>query len=195
MIELELKAVVAQPEAMRAALRRVAGKPTFVGMMTDLRLDRDGALARKGEVLRVRRLSGDDGAGSEVFAWKGPTSVSPEGYKSREELEYQVVGEGSVKQLLEALGYAVFHRIDRHVEIFELTGATARLEWYPEMDTLMEIEGSGEAIEAAIAKLPIAHREFSPEALSRFTDRYTARTGRPARLSLSPDSPRPDHWP
>jgi adenylate cyclase class IV len=194
-IELELKALVADPGAVRTALHQVAGAPAFVGMMEDRRFDRDGELTQRGVILRVRRLIGHDGAASEVLTWKGPTTVSEQGYKAREEIEYPIDGSRSAAELLHALGYSVAYRLDRYVEIFHLAGAFVRLEWYPAFDTLVEVEGTGERIEAAIATLPIPRMAFSADPLMRFEERYVARTGRQPRLALQPGEPRPEHWP
>ena len=70
------------------------------------------------------------------------------------------------------------------VEYFDLPdGAVVRLEWYPRMDVLVEVEGEPPAIEAAIAALGIDRSAFTAESLSAFVARYEARTGRPAATS------------
>ena len=61
--------------------------------------------------------------------------------------------------------------------------ATVRLERYPEMDSLVEVEGDPDAIERAIVVTGIARGDFTAEALSEFVRRYEARTGAAARLS------------
>lgn len=63
--------------------------------------------------------------------------------------------------LLEALGYAVVHAIDRRVEVYRLAGATLRLEWFPRMDL------------------------FSPDPLTEFVRRFEPRAGRAAVLALA----------
>ena len=84
-----------------------------------------------------------------MLAWKGPTGRSPDGYKLREEIELSVGADPG--RLLQALGYRAVHAIDREVEIWHLDGATARLERYPRMDVLVEVEGEPAAIERAVA--------------------------------------------
>ena len=56
-----------------------------------------------------------------------------------------------------------------------LAGATLRIEWYPRMDVLMEVEGTPAAIEAIIAATGIARAEFTSDALAAFTARYDLR--------------------
>ena len=73
--------------------------------------------------------------------------------------------------------------IDRYVEVFSLRGASARLEWYPRMDVLMEIEGPALAIESAIAASGIGRQEFLADPLPAFLQRFAARTRQPAVLA------------
>ena len=75
------------------------------------------------------------------------------------------------------------HLIEREVEIHRVHEATVRLERYPRMDALVEVEGDPDGIERAIAATGIARGAFSAEALSEFVRRYEIRTGAPAQLS------------
>jgi predicted adenylyl cyclase CyaB len=182
--ELELKAVVPDPEALRVRLRSAGAIAGFRGRMTDRRYDRAGELAARDEVLRIRTYHHPQGFTESVLAWKGATGRSPEGYKLRQEIELAVQSEhGAAERLLAAMGYAPVHLIERDVEIYRVEEATVRLERYPEMDSLVEVEGSPEAIERAIEVTGIPRRTFTPEALNEFVRRYEARTGGRARLS------------
>lgn len=194
MLELELKAVVPDPAALRIALAAAGARMTFRGLLADQRLDRDGTLAARDEVLRVRRANGEDGAPREELAWKGPTGER-EGYKARRELACATSGPVSAVAILEALGYRVVHRIDRHVEVYAVGGAVARIEWYPDLDTLVEVEGEPAGIERVIAATGLPRNAFSIEPLVAFAARFTQRTGRAAVLALTTDAPRPAHWP
>lgn len=49
------------------------------------------------------------------------------------------------------MGYKICVRVDRAVEQYRLGEATLRLEWYPAMDVLVEVEGTPDAIEQAVA--------------------------------------------
>ncbi len=190
--ELELKTVVADPAALRAALASAGATRTFRGMMRDRRLDRSGALSARDEVLRVRTCQPDDrsallGAvgsapGPAMLAWKGPTGVSDDGYKRREELECGVEDATAALALFAALGYETVQAIDRFVEVYQLSGTVVRLEWYPRMDVLAEIEGEPTAMEVVIERLGLSRRGCLPEPLLAFTSRYEARTGRAAVL-------------
>ncbi len=181
--ELELKAVVADVEDLRRRLRDAGAEPRFVGRMTDLRYDRGVELASRDQVLRVRTFEGRDGAMQAVLAWKGPTMRSPDGYKLREEIELPVAGGADPGRLLEALGFRPVHTVEREIEIFGLGEATVRLERYPRMDVLVEVEGEPSSIERAIAASGIPRSEFTAESLTEFTRRFEERSGVSAVLA------------
>jgi len=87
--------------------------------------------------------------------------------------------------LLRALGYDVVHAMDRDVEMLDLDGATVRLERYPRMDPLREVEGDPDAIERAIRATGIDRATFTADSLADFVRRFEARTGMPALLALT----------
>jgi adenylate cyclase class IV len=173
-VELELKGVVPDPAATRAALIYAGATPGFRGMLCDRRFDRDGEFAGRDEVVRLRTYRGVDGGLRTQLGWKGPTTRSPEGYKRRVERELEVQG-GDPAALLAALGLVEVHAIDRYIEVYSLAEGHARMEWYPRMDVLMEVEGTPEAIETIIAATGIPRSEFTSDALVAFTARYDLR--------------------
>lgn len=181
--ELELKAVVPDPEGLRLRLREAGAEPRFRGRMTDVRWDRGGELTLRDEVLRVRTLHRPDGTVDSMLAWKGPTRRSEEGYKLREEIELPVAAEPA--RLLQALGYQPVHVIEREIEIWRLGNATARLERYPRMDVLVEVEGEPTAIERVAAASGIPRSAFTADSLAEFVRRFEERTGIPAELSAT----------
>lgn len=187
--ELELKAVIPDPAALRERLRAAGAEERFRGRMSDRRYDKGGELAGRDEVLRVRRFHHEDGSVHSVLGWKGPVRRSPEGYKQRQELELTIKrgagAESAPHALLTALGYAPVHAIDRLVEVYALGGAVVRLEHYPRMDPLVEVEGSPAAIERAIEWTGIGRAAFTADSLADFVRRFEARTGQPAILSGS----------
>ena len=184
--ELELKALVHDPDALVEALLKAGAAPGFSGLMEDRKFDRDGELTSRDEVLRVRLLRPSETGATPraLVAWKGPTQRSAEGYKLRQELEFEVTGAAPVIELFQALGYKVILAIDRFVRFFDIAGAVARVEWYPRMDTLLEIEGTGPAIEAAVEATKLPRILFLPESLPEFVARYESRTGQRAILTV-----------
>ncbi len=192
--ELEVKAVVTDPAGVRQRLLAAGALPSFHGMLRDRRLDRDGELERQDQVLRLRRWIPGDGPEHAELGWKGPTGVSPEGYKQREEIEVAAGDGAGALRLLESLGYGITHAIDRYVEVYRLEGTVARLEWYPRMDVLMEIEGTPVGIERVIGIAGLARESCVADALVQFAARYAARTGRPAVLCEAALGDEPPAW-
>ena len=181
--ELEVKARVDDPDGLRAALVRAGASLDFRGDMIDRRFDQGGSLAQRNEVLRLREFRAADGTPAYgVLGWKGPPSLRGL-YRHRAEAEARVATPDSVVTILEQLGFTVSLRIDRRVEVYRLGHAVLRLEWYPAMDVLLEVEGEPPAIERAIAATGLARDRFLPESLPYFVSQYEARTGRAALLA------------
>ena len=181
--ELEVKARVEDPDALRAALVRAGAVLEFRGDMLDRRFDRHDRLADRDEVLRLRVFREADGAPAYgVLAWKGPHSKQGR-YRHRAEAEARVEDPESVVAILERVGFAVSLRIDRRVEVYRLGQAVLRLEWYPHMDVLIEVEGEPAAIERAIAATGVARERFLAESLPYFVASFERRTGRAALLA------------
>ena len=181
--ELELKARVDDPAAITAALRRSGAALEFRGAMRDRRYDRHDRLARRDEVLRLRVYEPADGAAAwGVLGWKGPVSAR-NGYKHRAENETRVNDPGAAAAILEHLGYEVTLAIDRRIETWRLGGAVCRLEWYPAMDVLLEVEGDPPAIERAVAATGLPRGQFLTESLPYFVAQYEARTGARAAIA------------
>jgi adenylate cyclase class IV len=193
--EVELKAVLSDPVTVRTRLLAVGAAVRFRGVMSDRRYDRSGELAARFEVLRLRTFHHPGGRADAVLGWKGPMRRSPDGYKEREEIEL-AVGDGgdAPAAFLAALGYTVVHAIDRWVEVLELAGAIVRLESYPRMDDLVEVEGEPDAIERAVAVLGLPRAEFTADSLAEFVRRYEARTGETAVLASSAGTLHPPVW-
>ncbi|HQR17206.1 MAG TPA: hypothetical protein PK948_02480 [Gemmatimonadales bacterium] len=184
--ELEVKAAVPDPALLRRHLVESGAEPGFRGLMEDRLFDRDGALKERGEVLRVRTWRPDGAPARAQLAWKGVTRRSPEGMKLRDELEFAAEGDARAPvHLLAALGYEVSQSIDRFVEIYQTRGAEVRIEWYPRMDVLVEVEGTAAAIESALPATGLPRTAFEPEPLAEFVRRYEARTGESAVLAVA----------
>jgi adenylate cyclase class IV len=131
-------------------------------------------------VLRLRVFVGSAGSHASLD-WKGPTSCA-DGYKVREELSTSIGDAGVLARLLDGLGYIVIREIHRQVSQFEFRGASVRVERYPRMDALVEVEGEPAAIEAAIAGTGLSRAGFTSERLQDFAMRFESRTGQRAAL-------------
>ena len=182
MREVELKAVLDSWDDRRAQLQRAGATMVFAGRLEDRRYDtNDRSLASRDIVLRLRIYRDGRGARGEL-EFKGPTAYE-RGYKVREEIGSTVADPESVALMLSGLGYVLTRAIDRDIEQFELGEAMVRLERYPRMDDLVEVEGEPDAIERAITALGIARTAYNADRLTDFAARYEARTGKRAALS------------
>jgi adenylate cyclase class IV len=113
--------------------------------------------------------------------------VSQGGYKLREELEYPIEGGAPADPLLLALGYTVVYRISREIAVYRLGDATVRLEQYPRMDALVEVDGTPTAIEHAITVTGIPRGQYMADSLAEFVTRFELRTGE--RAVVARESP------
>lgn len=182
MLEVELKSVVDDVDRRRAAVERAGATLVFVGRLEDRRWDTyDRAMAARDHVLRVRVYRGGGDVRAELD-WKGPTKRDGT-YKLREELGTAVSDPESLNEILARLGYEVSIAIDREIVQYDLRGAMIRFEHYPRMDDLVEVEGSPEQIEHAIAVLGLERDGFTTDRLPEFVRRYEARTGGRAAIS------------
>ncbi|MBC7895444.1 MAG: class IV adenylate cyclase [Cytophagaceae bacterium] len=181
MREVEVKGVVPDLAAARAALLRAGARLLLEGTMVDRRYDTPGFdLRTRDEVLRIRITRGNGGVEARVD-FKGPATY-PDGFKVREEVGTTIGDVDVLEQILASLGYRISREIEREIEVFELSGATARFETYPRMDVLVEVEGDPEGIERAIDATGITRSAFTTERLADFVGRYEARTGQRAAL-------------
>ena len=184
MLEVELKAVVEDAAVTRKRLEAAGAELTFAGRMEDRRYDTpDGRFARRDVVIRLRVYRPSDGSPAETFLdWKGASS-SDSGYKVRDELSTTVGDALTLATILDRLGFIVTREVDREIWLYTLGAAMVRFEQYPRMDVLLEVEGSPDAIEDAIAITGIPRSAFSDERLLDFVARYEERTGLDAALS------------
>lgn len=182
MLEVELKSVVDDVSARRALLEAAGGRLVYRGRLVDARYDLpDHSMVVRDHVLRVRIYEDETGRRGHLD-WKGETRYDG-GFKIREEVSTQVGDPAALTQILEKLGFVVTVAIEREIAQYELGGATVRFEEYPDMDPLVEVEGSPEAIERAVQALGLSRSGFTSERLPFFVTRFEARTGRRASLS------------
>lgn len=187
MLEVELKSVVDDWSARRAAVESAGATLTFAGRLEDRRYDTpDHGLAAKDHVLRVRIYRDVSGARAEID-WKGPTRRE-DGYKLREELGSAVSDAASLVAILGHIGYVITIVIDREIAQYDLDGAMIRFERYPRLDDLVEVEGSPEQIERAIASLGLPRGGFTTDRLPDFARRFEERTGTRALLADASDA-------
>jgi predicted adenylyl cyclase CyaB len=176
MLEVELKAVVADLAVTRKRIEKAGARLTYEGRLVDRRYDIESReLADRDEVLRVRRYE-SGGSAKTYLDWKGRTETQGP-YKIREEISTLVEDFAATALILDKVGFIITMEIDRDIAQYELGSAMIRFETYPRMDVLVEVEGTPEAIEQAIEALGMARGEFTSERLPTFVSRFEKRTG------------------
>lgn len=182
MRETELRGVIPDEAVCVERLVAAGARPVFEGRLEDRRFDTpDFALAARDVVLRLRVSRQDDEARA-TLDLKGPTSYEG-GFKHRDETSVGISDAESMVHILEQIGLSVSREIDRDVRVFALDDAIVRLERFPRMDLLAEVEGPPDAIERAIATLGLSRDAFTAERLYAFVQRYEARTGMRGAIS------------
>lgn len=182
MREVELKSVIPDVAGARERMEKAGARLTFEGVLTDVRYgDAAGKMVLLDHVVRLR-VYDHDGTREGHLDWKGPTRFE-DGYKVREELSTTVGNPEALAQMLENLGFVVIREIERLIAQYSVPGAVVRFEIYPRMDSLVEVEGTPEAIEKAIGTLDLPREGFTADRLPDFIARFEARTGERAALS------------
>ncbi len=184
MREMEVKAVVPDEGMVRARLAAAGARPVFEGTLLDRRYDTPArTLTARDAVLRLRvqRAAAGDANARATIEFKGAASIV-EGYKVREETGSVVDDAEALDAILKSLGYEITREVEREVAVFTVAGATVRLERYPRMDVLVEVEGDAPQIERAIAVLALPRRAFTADALVTFVRRFEERTGQRAAI-------------
>lgn len=182
MREVELKAVVDDVAQRRRNIEQAGATLSFEGKISDRRYDfAAGDLSSRDEVVRMRTYMSKM-ATRTYLDWKGPTELS-DVYKVREEITTSVDDSLALETIFQKLGLVLVAEIDREIAQYELGGATIRFEIYPRMDTLVEVEGEPDTIEAAIEAIGIPRGMFSNRRLADFVMDFEQRTGVQAAIS------------
>ena len=162
-------------------MEAAGGQLVFEGALIDVRFDAPSrSLALRDHVLRLRTYRSPAETRA-VLDWKGPTRYE-DGFKVRDELSTKAANPEALAAMLERLGYVVTREIQRTIAQYDVGGATVRFEMYPRMDPLVEVEGTPDSIESAIAVIGLPRAAFTTERLPDFVARFEARTGTFAAL-------------
>jgi adenylate cyclase class IV len=181
MRETELKAVVPDEPKCMASLLAAGAEKIGDSRLEDRRYDfPDNRLTMKDQVLRVR-VNRENDRLSASLDWKGAATFEA-GYKHREETTVVIDDPVGLARVLAAIGLTVNRAVDRNITVLRLGEAILRFERFARMDTLLEVEGPGPAIEQAIAASGIPREAFLPDRLYQFVQRYEARTGQRAAI-------------
>jgi predicted adenylyl cyclase CyaB len=181
MREVELKAVVDDLDKRCKRVEAAGARLLFSGRLEDRRYDTPArTLVAQDVVLRLR-IHRDATIASAQLDWKGATQ-RVDGFKVREELTTSIGDPDILAAMLDRLGYLVIREIDREIVQYGLGGTVIRFEQYPRMDTLVEVEGTPDGIEAAIQVIDLPRGTFTAERLPDFVRAYEKKSGNRAAV-------------
>lgn len=177
-IETELRARIPDVKDFRGKLAKA--RATFVSrhIMRDFLFDDEArSLSGNKQKLRLRMYDNQ----RTVITWKSKKRGSSL-YKEEYEHEVEIGDFETMMYILKQLGYRLIFRIDRRVELYRMRDVIIRLEFFPEMDDLVEIEGPHDQLEELIRELGLRRSDFHNKGQEHFFGAYEERTGRKPRL-------------
>jgi adenylate cyclase class 2 len=190
--ETEIKLAIADEKALRRALQKLKAVPVSkasprVHELNVLFDTEDGALAKRGQLMRIRtettepprkagraKSKASDLKQRVVLTFKRPVDgeepvSQPHGggrYKVREELELEVSDGGTLTKIFDGLRLDGWFRYEKYRTTYKLGAAkTWGKELLVEVDetpvgTFVELEGPAEAIDKAAAALGFSKRDY-----------------------------------
>jgi adenylate cyclase, class 2 len=156
--EIEVKFIVADPEALRQTLARVGA--VFEGKHSEnnIRLDNaEKGLAAQRIVVRVRHFADDKGQHS-VLTIKTALTDSPHGLSGRREIETGVADGDAMIAGLGVLGLAPTFRYEKRREVYRYGGLEIDLDELP-YGWFVELEGHPKDIHGVVDALGFDRRE------------------------------------
>jgi adenylate cyclase class 2 len=161
MLEIEIKAALADPGAMKEMLRQLGAETGPVLLETDhyyRHPSRD--FAQTNEALRLRITNGQC-----RITYKGPKMAGTA--KIRMEAETEIGNYETMKSILDSLGFHPVGSVEKRRAVFRLRGATVCLDDVTGLGAYIELEKMGEdkeAIEKEILAMAeeLGIREFEP---------------------------------
>lgn len=158
----------------------------FKGLMIDYLYVNPSSPFQNGEKLRIRRyISSVDNNSSWELTYKGKKEqIEVDGtiFQKKEEFTTIVQSGEQAQKIIRELGYVKTKDIVRWVNIYEDdanddTKIIVRMEKYPEMYNLIEIEGTPTDIMYMIKHLKLDIDSFSDKSLSDFSKEYRLNEG------------------
>jgi adenylate cyclase, class 2 len=176
-IEAELKARVADPEALRARLRRLADEETSV--YHDTYYDTPARdFTASGRELRVRVIDSADGARRTLLTYKEPPADAAT--RSKPEHETTVADAAVIDVILRALGTVQLVAFEKRCANYRFTAKgrdmIATMVTVPEIDgTFLELEtlATGDDLAAALADVRAVLGELGISETDLTTEEYT----------------------
>jgi adenylate cyclase, class 2 len=174
MIEREVKIRVTDHEAIRPLLQAMGAVRARSEQEINHIFDTaDGALRKRGEVLRVRS------ADTATITWKGPAAqADQQNHKVREELETEIAVDGteSLVAILGRLGFQETVRYRKQRETWHWQGLTIALDELV-FGNFVEIEGDAGAIQGAMHLLHLENEPLETRSYPELQRRHDQSSG------------------
>ena len=145
--EIEVKLPISDPDRLRARLREIGAVCEGASGEENIVFDRNGELAARGEVLRLRQ---DRRA---WLTWKGP-ATSANGLKSRAEAQTVVEDFAACRMVLEQIGFRPAVSYAKQREVWLCDGVEVSLDQL-DFGDFVEIEGAADRIALVAQKLAL----------------------------------------
>ena len=156
--EIEIKFVVDDPSAMRAALEREGAISQGMREESNIRLDDPSrSLSARDVVLRLRRITSAQGV-EHILTVKAPLSGGDPAFSMRREVEVMVGDAQAALAALAMLGYTPYWRYEKRRETFVWGAVEAALDEMP-YGWFLELEGPPPDIRELAARLGLRLEE------------------------------------
>jgi predicted adenylyl cyclase CyaB len=173
-IETEVKFRIADAAEFSETLRRAGAKLLVTGLERNIKYDRNGELAKKKELLRLRSYA--DGA--DITHKRRPPS-GPAGFKTREETVVMIESFEEGRKLLERLGYEKVWIYEKKRAVWELGPVEVMVDEMPLIGCFIEIEGEPGEIRKAAGKLGLDMKDASTTTYGQEYESFRKEKGLP----------------
>jgi adenylate cyclase class 2 len=147
------------------------------------------ALQQSDQILRLRKTTSPEGATRAMVTYKGP--ATRDGYKSREEIEFDVSDPDTFTLVLHRLGYQPTFRYEKFRTQLRAAGEPGliTIDETP-IGIYLEIEGPQDWIDSTAARLGLPKAQFLTASYARLYREYCGQHPEaPADMTFDLDSP------
>jgi adenylate cyclase class 2 len=147
------------------------------------------ALQQSDRILRLRKMTSPEGITHAMVTYKGP--ATRDGYKSREEIEFDVSDPGAFTLVLNRLGYQPVFRYEKFRTQLRAAGEPGliTIDETP-IGLYLEIEGPRDWIDSTAVRLGLPKAQFLTASYARlYKDFRVQHPQSPPDMIFDPDSP------
>ncbi len=148
-------------------------------------------LRQSDQILRLRKMTSTDGTTRAMVTYKGP--ATRDGYKSREEIEFDVSDPGTFTLVLNRLGYQPVFRYEKFRTQLRIIGEPGiiTIDETP-IGVYLEIEGPQDWIDSTAERLGLSKMQFlTVSYASLYRDYRAQHAAAPPDMTFDLDGPTP----